>query len=222
MVTQLTDGVYWLDLTGVNAFLLDDDELVLIDAGTRFDADDIEAGIGEAGFDLGDLDRILITHYDMDHVGALGKLPVSVPVHIGADDAPLLTGERKPPLSGLKTFTQRISGPLVPTLGNERVEVVEDGDRIGGFDAYHTPGHTPGHTVYVHEDRSACFLGDAIVERNGEFRASPWFLSHDTDRARESVRAFAGAATFDVAAMGHGTPAATDGSDRLEELAAEL
>lgn len=223
MVTQLTDGIFWFDLTGVNAFLVaDDDELVLVDAGTRFDASAIEAGIEEAGYELDDLDRILITHYDVDHVGGLGNLSLDVPIHIGSPDASLLTGQRKPLVSGVKSFIQRVSGPLIPAVDPHRVSVVEDGDQIGGFTASHTPGHTPGHMVYVHQGLSAAFLGDAIVARNGSFEASPWFLSTDVERARESIRSFAGTATFEVGAMGHGTPVTERGSELLEALAEEL
>lgn len=223
MVTALTDGIYWFDLTGVNAYLVaDSEELVLVDTGTRFDAGTIESGIAEAGYRLDAIDRILITHYDVDHVGGLGTLPVDAPIHVGSPDDSLLTGSRKPLLSGLKSFTQRVSSPLIPAIDSRRVAVVTDGDRIGNFTATHTPGHTPGHTVYVHEELSAAFLGDAIIERNGSFRPTPWFLSSDVELAHESIRSFAETATFDVAAMGHGTPVTTGGSKRLEALAAEL
>ncbi|MFW5958955.1 MAG: MBL fold metallo-hydrolase, partial [Natronomonas sp.] len=164
MVTELTDGIYWFDLTGVNAYLVaDPEELVLVDTGTRFDAGTIESGIVEAGFRLDALDRILITHYDVDHVGGLGTLAVDAPIHVGSPDDSLLTGSRKPLLSGLKSFTQRVSSPLIPAIDPRRVSVVADGERIGNFTATHTPGHTPGHTVYVHEELSAAFLGDAII-----------------------------------------------------------
>jgi glyoxylase-like metal-dependent hydrolase (beta-lactamase superfamily II) len=224
MFTELRDGVWWLECTGVNAYLLEDDDgLTLVDAGTPFDAAKIEACVTEAGFDVGEIERILVTHYDFDHVGSAPKLSVEVPVHVGRADVDYATGQRRPRLRGPKPLIQLLSGLLVPDLPEGRVRPVDDGDAVGGFTAHHAPGHTPGHTVYVHEDRQAAFLGDLVVERGGSLRPSPWVLSYDTDAVRRSVRDVAtGAGDFEVAAMGHGTPFCERGSDRLREVAGTL
>jgi glyoxylase-like metal-dependent hydrolase (beta-lactamase superfamily II) len=221
MVTELRDGVWWYEGSGVNAYLVaDGDGVTLVDAGTPFDAATVEAAVTEAGFDLGDVQRILVTHYDIDHVGSIARLAVDAPVYVGREDARLLTGERRLSPRNLKQFTQFVTGPLVPDVPAGRVHPVANGDDIGGFSAYHTPGHTPGHTVYVHEERSAAFLGDLVIERNGELRPAPWFICDDTDALDRSLRSFAEAAPeFEVAAMGHGTPFERGGSDRLRRLA---
>jgi glyoxylase-like metal-dependent hydrolase (beta-lactamase superfamily II) len=224
MLSELSEGVWWVDCTGVNAYLVaDDDGLTLVDAGTPFDAARIEAAVGEAGFDRADVERILVTHYDVDHVGAAANLAVDAPVYVGAADADYVTGAARPPLGAPKPLIQILGGLLVEDLPADRVRPVADGDAVGGFTAIAAPGHTPGHTVYVHEDRGAAFLGDAVVERGGSLRPSPWLLSYDTDAVRESVRAVAErAGAFDVAALGHGTPFGRNGSDRLRELAESL
>ena len=223
MITELREGVWWLQCTGVNAYLLEGDGLTLVDAGTPFDAAKIEACIDQAGFDVHDIERILVTHYDFDHVGGAAKLSVDAPVHVGRGDVDFVTGARRPRLRGPKTLVQLVSGPLVPDVPTARVRPVADGDEIGGFTAHHTPGHTPGHTVYVHEDREAAFLGDLVVERGGSLRPSPWVLSYDTDAVRRSIRDLAAATgDFEVAGMGHGTPYHSRGSDRLREVAGSL
>jgi glyoxylase-like metal-dependent hydrolase (beta-lactamase superfamily II) len=180
MVTELREGVWWINCTGVNAYLVDDGELTLVDTGTPFDTTRIEAAIETAGFAPSALDRILITHYDLDHVGSAAKLSTDAPIYVGRADAPLVTGEKRPALSGHKAFTQLVSGPLVLDVPADRVSSVEDGDEIGDFTAYHTPGHTPGHTVYLHDDHRAAFLGDMVIERGGDLQPSPWLLSYDT------------------------------------------
>jgi len=224
MYTELRDGVWWLECTGVNAYLVDDGgSLTLVDAGTPFDAAAIAAAVDAVGFDLADLERVLVTHYDFDHVGSAAKLAVDVPVYVGGADVPFVTGARRPRLRGLKTLVQVVSGPLVPAVPETRVRTVEDGDEVGGFRALHAPGHTPGHTVYVHEDREAALLGDLVAEREGSLRPSPWVLSYDTDAVRESVRDVAArTGAFEVAGMGHGTPFLRDGSERLRETAESL
>lgn len=221
MAKRLREGVRWIDGTGVNAYLLrDSGTTTLVDAGTVFDADRIAAAIEATGTD--GIDRILVTHYDADHVGAIGRLPTDAPIYIGRGDAGHLSGDERPPWRSLKGLTQRLSGPLVPDIPGlrDRLVAVDNGDEIGGFDAYHTPGHTPGHTVYVHEKRQAAFLGDLVIERNGSLRPAPWFLCRDIGRLRDSLRTLADRAPpFEAAAMGHGLPFSSDGRKRLRTLA---
>lgn len=224
MLTELCEGVWWFDCRGVNAFLVDDgDDVTLVDTGTPFGAARIEAAIGQAGVARADVDRILLTHYDFDHVGAAATLGIDAPIYVGHDDADYLTGDRRPSLTGVKPLLQLVSGPIVRDVPAERVRRVDDGDEIGGFTAVHTPGHTPGHTAYVHEDLAAAFVGDAVVERGGSLRPSPWFLSYDVAAVEESVRDLAArAADVETVAMGHGTPFARKGGDRLRDVAGDL
>ncbi|WP_435099297.1 MBL fold metallo-hydrolase [Halarchaeum sp. P4] len=217
MVEELVAGCWWLDLGGTNAYLVEDgNDLVLVDAGLPWHADDVRAGVAEAGYALADVDRILLTHYDLDHVGGLGWLDLDAPVYAGARDADFLTGRRTPPLANRKGLFQRVTGLFAPTLAD--VEYVADGDEIGSFTAYATPGHTPGHVAYVSRDRGIAFLGDLVRETDGRLEPSPWALSYDTDDVRESIDYLVrDGRAFDVACMGHGTPLVTGGKRALRD-----
>ena len=223
MMTPLADDVWWYDLTGTNAYLVDDGALTLVDTGMRFHASELLGGLRDAGFELRDLDRILLTHFDMDHVGGLRAFDgVELTIYVGAADAPLVTGERKPPLSNHKGLIQRLGGPLVSPPDNP-VEPLEDGDTVGTFTVYGTPGHTPGHVCYVSEALSAAFLGDLVRESRGTLHPSPWVISYDTDEVERSVRSLVERApAFDVAAMGHGVPFTRNGSKRLASVVETL
>ncbi|MFC6757289.1 MULTISPECIES: MBL fold metallo-hydrolase [Haloarcula] len=223
MVTTLADDVWWYDLTGTNAFLVDDGSLTLVDAGTAFHASELIGGLRAAGFELRDLDRILITHFDMDHVGGLSAFDgTEVTIHVGAADAPLVTGERKPPLSNHKGLIQRLGGPLASPPDNP-VEPVVDGDTVGTFTVYETPGHTPGHVCYVSESLSTAFLGDLVRESGGRLKPSPWVISYDTAAVERSVRSLVERAPeFEVAGMGHGVPFKKGGSERLSDIVKRL
>jgi len=223
MMTPLADDVWWYDLTGTNAYLVDDGALTLVDTGMRFHASELLGGLRDAGFELRDLDRILLTHFDMDHVGGLRAFDgVELTIYVGAADAPLVTGERKPPLSNHKGLIQRLGGPLVSPPDNP-VEPLEDGDTVGTFTVYETPGHTPGHVCYVSEALSAAFLGDLVRESRGTLHPSPWVISYDTDEVERSVRSLVERApAFDVAAMGHGVPFTRNGSKRLASVVETL
>jgi glyoxylase-like metal-dependent hydrolase (beta-lactamase superfamily II) len=224
MLTRLTEGIWWFDLQGVNAYLVeDDDALTLVDAGMPWHHHRIVRGITTVAGSLSAVDRILVTHYDIDHVGGLDRLgPLDATVYVGVDDEPYLSGRRRPDWRNRKGAFQRAADLVrgTPTLP---VETVADGETVGAFTAYGTPGHTPGHTSFVHEDLSAAFLGDLVRETGGRFERPPWFLNYDHDRAGESIVAFADSAPdCGVACQGHGTPCTEGGSNRVAACAATI
>ena len=224
MLTELRDGVWWYECTGVNAYLVaDGDGLTVVDAGTPLDAARVKAAVDAAGFDREDVTRILVTHYDLDHVGAVAKPSIDAPVYVGRADADLLTGAARPGVAGPKPFLQSVLGPFIPDVDGDRVHPVADGDAIGGFTACHTPGHTPGHVAYVHADQTVALVGDLVVERAGALRASPWYLSYDAERARKSVADLDDRAPdFEALGMGHGTPFERGGRGKLAALVDSL
>ena len=224
MVTPLSDAVWWYDLGGVNAYLVDDGGTVtLVDTGTKWHETALTAGLSEAGFDRSALDRILLTHYDVDHVGGLTAFDdVDLTIYVGATDAPFITGERKAPLSNHKGIIQRLGRPFV-SIPDNPIESLDDGDTVGSFTVYETPGHTPGHVCYVSESLSTAFLGDLVVERGGKLHPSLWVMNYDTGDVNRSIRTLAERAPpFEVAGMGHGVPFKTGGSDRLAAVVETL
>lgn len=212
--------VGWPEPFGSNVFLVDDGDLTLVDAGMPIPRRSIAAEIRAAGYDVADLDRVLLTHYDVDHVGGLARLDVDVPVYLGAADARLVQRSWSPTWRHPKGAFHRIARRIYSLSGLD-LRPVEDGDRVGGFRAIHTPGHNPGHTVFLHGDSGTALLGDLVWEEDGAFTPPVWLDSFDTDRIAESVRRVA-AESFDHACVGHGDPV-TPGADAiLRELAAEL
>lgn len=225
MAERITEEVWLLELgwfppLASNAYLVDDGEVTLVDTGLRWNRPTIRSELRAAGYEPGDLDRILLTHYDLDHTGGLGQLgDTRPPVYIGEEDARILTSERTPPWFHHKGLFHRVVRKLFPIPGDTEIRRVRDGDRIGQFTAYHTPGHNPGHTVYVH-DEGAAFLGDLVWEEEGELSPMFWFDSYNMHALRESIRALADRVEFEVACMGHGDP--LHDPDALDELIARI
>lgn len=215
------DRVWRLELGGVNAYLVDDGDhgLTLVDAGTPWDSSRIRDHLRAVGHSVEDVERVLVTHFDLDHVGTLSSLDCDPTVYIADPDADYLSGDRSPPLSNHKGVFQRL-GQEYLTLPDLDVERVVDGDRIGGFTAVHTPGHTPGHTTFLHEEYGVAFVGDLVRGRNGELQRSPPIRSYDPDEADASIRSLIGRLPpVEIVAMGHGEPYHGDGVDALRRLA---
>ena len=229
-VDQLTDEVWWFRLGWYpplrqNAFLVDDGTLTLVDVGLPWDADRLRRYLAVAGHALADVDRVLVTHYDLDHVGAAYRLSgeLDVPVYIGRHDLELATGDRTPSPVHHKGAFHRVLRRLYPVPGELDVRPLDDGDAVGGFVAYHTPGHNPGHTVYVHEDLGAAFLGDLVWEDGGALTTPIWLDSYDMAVLADSVSELAGrVGSFELACMGHGRPLRDGGHAALSELATSL
>lgn len=224
MLTQLRENVWWLDLRGVNAYLVDDGgTLTLVDAGPPWQSGAVLDGVVEAGYALDDLDRVLLTHYDVDHVGGLSRLAgLGVEAFAGRPDAGLVSGSASPDVGTWKGLFHAVTGA---TVSDSPVPVhpLDDGDRVGSFTVYATPGHTRGHVAYVSEALETAVLGDMVRESGGRLVVPPWYLNDGTDAARESVVTFAERCPpFEVAAVGHGVPFERGGSDRLAELAERL
>lgn len=231
IVTALTDGVWWYDFGGVNAYLVDEaiatdgaqTGLTLVDAGLPWHGTELIAGVAEAGYGLADVERILLTHYDVDHAGGLSELDgLEATIYVGRRDADLITGDRKPPWDNHKGLFQRLAGAFVSPPSNS-VEAVTDGDTVGSFTVYETPGHTPGHVAYVSEAAGTAMLGDLVREDGGSLLPSPWYVSYDSDAVAESIRDLADRTPpFEVLGIGHGRPFVRGGSDRLNETATRL
>lgn len=217
----LIEGMLWqFDLGMVSAYLLDDGTATLIDAGTPGKSDDLRAGLAAAGYAVEDVERVLVTHYDFDHVGGLAPLDLAVPVYAVEPDASYLDGTDRPPLTNKKGLLQRVTGPFLdPAPGD--VTRLRDGDSIGGFTAYHTPGHTPGHAVFHHPGTETALLGDLVAEDGGELTTPPWPLAYDNDQVRRSIRGLADRDLgFEIACVGHGNPLRAGGAAALDRLAA--
>jgi glyoxylase-like metal-dependent hydrolase (beta-lactamase superfamily II) len=149
------------------------DELALIDAGIGGvvgDTDRLLRNIESAGFDLGRISRILLTHYHADHAGGAAELhaKLGAPVHGSPLVAEtLIAGDE-----------ERISLPAAKAAGLFPVEYTftacpATGDMTDGFTfqlghltitAIATPGHCDGHVSYLVQGQHQSYLleGDVV------------------------------------------------------------
>jgi glyoxylase-like metal-dependent hydrolase (beta-lactamase superfamily II) len=231
MARRLADGVWMLD-TGLvppiasKGYLVDEGEeggVTLVDAGLFVNYPSLRGELADAGYEPDDIDRVLVTHYDLDHVGGLARLTgFDGPVYMGAADVALVRRKSSPGWFHHKGAFHRIVRRWFD-MGGRHLEPVADGEAIGNFTAFHTPGHNPGHTVYVHEGLGAAFLGDLVWGEPDGLTTPFWLDSYDMAQVRKSVREFAERARpFELALMAHGSPVLEEGDDAIRRLAESL
>ncbi|MGC0405180.1 glyoxylase-like metal-dependent hydrolase (beta-lactamase superfamily II) [Streptomyces sp. SAI-126] len=219
----------------------DDEDVVLIDTGLPGSLPYLTEGMDEAGVPLARVDKVVLTHQDLDHIGGLGSVlqavpgPVEVIAH--EDEAPYIQGDR--PLL-------RMSGDgraAIPTPADEEqrremlqlmeaaknmekvhVDTVVQGGEVlpycGGITVVHTPGHTPGHICLYLDRTKVLVCGDELEVRDGSLAGPRPGLSADDPMARRSIAELV-PYDVDTAICYHGGLWHDDTNQRIQKLAQE-
>jgi glyoxylase-like metal-dependent hydrolase (beta-lactamase superfamily II) len=221
-VKRVATGVNQIGLGGVNAFLLEtDDGLVLIDTGFSRSSARIAAAFSSLGRSPSDVRAIIVTHLHGDHTGCLAELKRQSggEVWMHAADAALVRagvgGRQMHPGPGLLIHAMApllLRGPLPEGVPVPVEHEVGDGEVLpfGDLRAVHTPGHTAGHlALLLPRDGGVLFVGDA-ASRMTHLGMSP--IYEDVAEGRRSLAKLA-ALDFEIACFSHGRPI-VGGADR--------
>jgi glyoxylase-like metal-dependent hydrolase (beta-lactamase superfamily II) len=195
--------------------IVDADGLTLIDAGLAGSEKKILKYIADLGRAPRDVKRIVITHADGDHVGALAALQAATGarVYASAYEAECITTGKMPrPLKpqGWQKIVFAVIAPLAARVFAAKPaqvdEILSDGQILpvlGGLRAVATIGHTPGHTSLFAPSAGILFVGDSLVSQGDKLRGSMGMNTWDQDKANAAVRAQAALGARIVCA-GHG------------------
>jgi glyoxylase-like metal-dependent hydrolase (beta-lactamase superfamily II) len=212
---RLADGVEMLELpirsfTGQNiihpTLTWDDDTVVLVDAGFSGQLQQIREAMARAGVSFDRLDKVIVTHQDIDHIGGLPDIILEsshkVEVLSHEEEKPYIKG-RKPLI---KMNQARLSKRLVSLPEEQRQQAealfanppkasvdtaVADGEILpycGGITVIFTPGHTPGHICLYLNKSKILVTGDALVAADGELRGPNPGATYDMDAALKSLK----------------------------------
>lgn len=160
-MTRITPTLVQLTRLGlVNCYcVMESDGITLVDAGLPGSGDDIL----EASRTMGaQINRILLTHAHMDHIGSLDDLAMKlgkVEVAISARDARLLRKDLSLDPNEPQT---KIKGG-VPGAKTQPTHLLQDGELYGSLRCIATPGHTPGHFCFLDERDGSLLAGDALT-----------------------------------------------------------
>jgi glyoxylase-like metal-dependent hydrolase (beta-lactamase superfamily II) len=226
-VKEIVPHVYSISLGPVNTFLLEGDNLTLIDTGMPGSTGKILTAVESLGKRPEDIKQILVTHCHPDHSGSLAELKqrTEAMVIMHPLDAELVRkGEAMRPVSAAPGVINWLIYNLfmkrqgMGTVESTEIEqTVEDGDELplaGGLQVVHLPGHSAGQVGFLWPQYGGVlFAGD--VATNVVRLGYPPIFEDLTEGQRSLTRL--GGLGFEVACFGHGKAIVGGASARFHQ-----
>ena len=193
---------------GAFAYLIVADEMTLVDTGLPWRCKAIMEEFRSLGVRPERIRHILLTHYDMDHIGNAACLQrlTGATVWASAVEIPYILGEK--PRPGFKRYMTKIVRCEQP------LDIHPYGDTLPGGEikVISTPGHTPGHVCLLHEE--VLFAGDIVQGRNDALRPYPAPWNWNGTLMADSIRKL-NDLSFRRICPAHGRPVDREAWDRM-------
>ncbi|WP_434297149.1 MBL fold metallo-hydrolase [Clostridium sporogenes] len=186
--------------------LNDEKENILIDCGYPNFLLLIKTTAKANGIDISKLTKIIITHHDFDHMGALAEFKREYP-HIkilaSIDDEKYISGKEKSlRLQQAESIYDKLPEEekksakefqdFIGTIENVPVDVcLRDKDFFpfcGGIEIIATPGHMPGHISIYIKDSKTLIAGDALVVEDDKLTIANPQYTLDIISAKNSIK----------------------------------
>ena len=139
----------------------------LYDAFAHVDADEhaLEGDLADAGYDLDDIDAVVMSHLHLDHAGGLENFAgTDVPIYVHREELPYAYYSAKTGEGSIAYLASDFDHDL-----NWQVVRGDSYHLAGGVELLHLPGHTPGlmGALVERADEPLLVVGDeAYVEAN--------------------------------------------------------
>lgn len=188
------------------AIISDEQEMVLIDCGYSGFLPLLKDAAEKEGLEFNKLTKVIITHHDFDHMGALAQIKKEYPnikILSSAEEEKYISGKEKSlrlqqaealydQLPESEKENARNFHKMLESVENIKVDLgLQDKqflDWCGGIEVITTPGHMPGHiSIYLKETKTL-IAGDALVVENGELMIANPQYTLDMQKAKESIR----------------------------------
>lgn len=230
-VLSSTDTVYPI-------LLWDDENIALIDTGYPGQLEQLQKESTSYGIDFKKLNKILITHQDIDHIGNLQELVEkssgSIEVSTHQLEKPYVQGDKRilrftdeaiakvellpdtVPATfreGLKRLMLHPPKAKVDHIINERSTL----SWCGGITTIETPGHTPGHISFYHQPTRTLIAGDALIVKDGQLYGPDPTTTLDKQEAENSIKKLLNY-NIEAVVCYHGGLFKGDVKERLKEI----
>lgn len=186
--------IYRLGGRLVSAHLLVDDEgLVLVDAGLVGIAAELARLLKQIGRAPGELHAILLTHGHLDHTGGASRIQRETGAPVWAHPADREHVEGRVRYRGWACGCGLLESAGRAVLGFKAPEVTHEfsnGQRLpwwGGLRVVHLPGHTPGHCGFFCERTGWLLSGDVLASYAWSVHAPPRVLNREQRGAQTSL-----------------------------------
>ncbi len=179
---KLTESVYALDSTKGNyVYLIVDENITLIDTGRPGQGKGILKELNSMNIKPQQIENILITHHDIDHVGSLAMLEEETGANIWAskDDIPYICGNEK--RHGIKKYLTYVMKTKKP----QKINSYSENQKILDIEVIPAPGHTPGHVCLLYKD--VLFAGDLLRTSKGEIKPMRSLMNWNESLLKESI-----------------------------------
>ena len=223
---EITTGIHQINgISGANCYLvITGTKLLVIDTGMPGNGSKIIEYIKGLGKNPSDINYIILTHADIDHIGSAAEIKkmTGAKLAIHTSDAPILAGKSRfktvrGPLGVLFKLMARLMRfhPVEPNV------ILQDNVEIGGFKVIHSPGHTNG-SICLYQPGKVIFVGDALrSDSKGNPKPPSKNFSADIVRAKASLIMIS-QLEFDILLPGHGAPVIGRASSKLKDLLTRL
>lgn len=215
---KIADGIEMLSLSAIlengpsvihPVVLWDSGNVILIDAGLPGQLQQISDEMAAAGLALYEVNKVIITHHDMDHIGSLrsivdvSKNKVEVLAHekerpyIQSEIPPIRMTQLEARMKNMLDDQRQRFLPLYENLKanytsfkTDVTTTLADGEKLlycGGIEVIFTPGHTDGHISLYLERSKTLIAGDVMNVENQLLIPAPPFTLVDKVLASRSL-----------------------------------
>jgi glyoxylase-like metal-dependent hydrolase (beta-lactamase superfamily II) len=214
---RITNGIEMLELSNeimgrknvIHPTLIwDKDTTILVDAGYPNQLSQLRDTIERTGLPFLKLNKLIITHHDMDHIGGADVLASALPEsleiiahtkerkYIQSEICPTKITQLKSQVKVMSPEMKIMYENLKTGYKNHKIivnKVVKSGEELpycGGIKIIYSPGHTPGHISLYIEQSKVLIAGDALFAENGVLTSPPKFFNYNNDLALKSINKF--------------------------------
>lgn len=186
--------------------LSDEQEIILVDCGYPGFWPLIKEAAMLEGLDINKLTKVIITHHDFDHMGALAEIKRELPnvqIMASIDDEKYVSGKEKSlrlqqaesiyeTLPESEKENAKAFQSMLESVETVKVDIClhdkEILDCLGGIEIIATPGHMPGHISLYIKEKQILIAGDAVVIENGVLTIANPQYTLDMEEAKKSIR----------------------------------